>query len=134
MYLFLLFLAYMKLPSFPHPPIRKANGPPEIPDTFRLFGLEYKVENGNPHLNIPSKPLDFQHMKTCIDKSLNLFIKLLRTLDNEIINELRELHSHMNDEINLAREYDSENIIQEAKNKKILAEREIINKLKEEIN
>ncbi len=96
----------MKFTSWPKPPIRpleQLETIPEIPKEYTLFGLKYLVIDGNPKVELPSKPLDMIKMKESIDKSLKLFIKYLKRGEGSILNELRDLHIEINEEINKAK-------------------------------
>jgi len=121
----------MKFTSWPKPPIHCSKKPPAIPESFKLFGLQYKVENENPYLDVQSKPLDVVHMKACIDKSLRLFIDTLRTFDADSLNAIKDLHAHINEEINLARAFEGPGTIQECKNKRNTIYNETLDKIKE---
>lgn len=119
----------MKFSTWPKPPVHNNQTPPEIPDRFRIFGLEYKVENGNPMLDIPSKPLDKEHIRECVNKSYNLFLKTLKTLDGNILNEIKDLHTHMTEEINKAILFDKQNPIEESKEEKARMRNEILKQI-----
>lgn len=119
----------MKIKSWPSPPIFSGE-PPLIPDTFKTFGLEYKNQDGRISLNISSKKLSISHMRECIDKSFDLFISILKTFDSALINKITQLHTHINEEINLAKNYELENLIVENKNMKIRAKTEILERIR----
>lgn len=112
------------------PPIHSSRTPPEIPEKFRLFGLEYKTVNGSPHLDMPAKPLDKEHLRKCVDESIQLFLKTIRTLNGSMLNQIRDLHIHMNEEINMAKAFEGFDIIQECKNNKIKAKATVLDKMR----
>lgn len=120
----------MKFVSWPKPPIHSSQIPPEIPERFKLFGLDYKVVNGNPYLDMPSKPLDKKHMKECIGKSFQLFLNTIRTFDGSILDQIRDLHIHMNEEINMAKAFEGPDIIKECKNDKIKSKAAILDEIR----
>ncbi|ELA41755.1 uncharacterized protein VICG_01259 [Vittaforma corneae ATCC 50505] len=124
----------MKFTSWPEPPIQKSYNPPEIPTKLRCFGLGYTVNNGNPKLDIPRKALDKDKMKECIENSFKLFLKALKTLDGSILNEIRDIHTHINEEINKAIAFEDEGGIKEAKNRKVSMKNEILDRIQRIIN
>ena len=124
----------MKFVSWPKPPIRKSTAPPKIPESFSLFGTQYKVENGIPKLDMPSKPLNPVLIKNSITKSFDLFLKLIETMDGNFLNDIRDVHISLNEEINLAKEYDGETVILEAKNFFNEEKTKIYNKIKEHLS
>lgn len=108
----------MKFVSWPRPPMQNTRTPPEIPERFKMFGLEYKTVDGNPCLDMPAKPLDKRHMRECIDKSLGLFLDTIRTFDGSMLNQIRDLHIHMNEEISMALAFEGFDIIRECRKDK----------------
>lgn len=119
----------MKYASWPKPPIHKHSNPPPIPSEFILFGLKYRVINGNPTLEMPSNPLDKQHIKECVDQSISLFLKTLKTREGNILNEIRDLHVHINEEINKAKAFEKNEMIVLAKNRKIAIKNQILKEI-----
>lgn len=119
----------MKIKTWPDPPIHSSVIPPEIPSELRIFGVQYKVDNGNLVMNIPSKPISISNILEKVNLSLTTFIKLMRTCDESLIDVLKNIHMEINDEINLGKQYEIGNIITESKNNKIKYKRELIEKI-----
>lgn len=124
----------MKFTSWPAPPIRADTVPPEIPPKFRCFGLEYVVENGNPKLNIPRKALDRDEIRQCINRSFSLFLKTLTTLDGTLLDEIRDVHTHINEEINKAIAFEEGNAEAEAVEEKIKMRNEVLRRIESMTN
>lgn len=123
----------LKFTSWPKPPLSKNLNCPEIPNEFIVFGLKYIVVNGNPQLEMPFKPLDRNYMENCISKSLSLFAKTLRTREGSILNEIRDLHVHMNEEINKAKAYEKSEMIILAKNQKVKEKNLILSSIHQQL-
>lgn len=120
----------MNFTTWPAPPINKNKLPPKIPTTFKCFGLSYSVENNNPKLDIPAEELDKEKTKEMVEKSYELFMKLLKTLDGSILNEIRDIHVNLNENINKAIPFEKENSILEYENRKTLMKNEILEDIK----
>lgn len=112
----------MKNISWPVPPMHKKRTPPEIPESLRLFGLEYKSINGNPIPNIESMPLDKLLIKNLIRESVYNFSKLLKTFDYVYLNNINEIHTKLNELFNKAMEHEKINALDEERDK-VLSEK-----------
>lgn len=121
----------MKFTSWPKPPIHKYNTDPPIPSEYALFGLKYSVVNGNPHLEIPSKPLNRENIENSVTESLKLFVKTLKTREGNILNEIRDLHVHINEEINKAKAFEKEEMFTLARNRKVGLKNKILSEIME---
>lgn len=119
----------MKFKSWLRPPTFVSDTPPDIPDKIRMFGLDYRVEDTHPFLDIPNKAFDPKRMKEQIDLSLKYFIKTLKTFDGSLVNKISELHTKINEDINLAKRFEFDNLIKEKKNRKIFEKKEILDKI-----
>ena len=119
----------MKYTSWPKPPIHNNLDPPPIPKEYVLYGLKYSVINGNPHLEIPSKPLDKKSIGDSVTESIKLFIKTLKKRESTHLNEIRDLHVYINEEINKAKAYETKEMIVIAKNKKTNLKNKILTEI-----
>lgn len=120
----------MKFTSWPLPPIRTDARPPQLPPKFRCFGLDYIVDNGNPKLDIPKKTLDREEMRRCIDRSMSLFVKTLKTLDGTVLDEIRDVHTRINEELNKAIALQDGSGTEEAVERKVAMKNEILEHIK----
>ena len=99
-----------------------------------MFGINYRVVNGNPVLNIPSEPLDKEYIKSSVKESFNHFIKLVDSFDPVHLNAIRDIHITMNEAMNKAAEFEGHNAMQEAENQCVVKKIEIYNKIKNILN
>lgn len=121
----------MKCTTWPEPPIHPNKEPPKIPETFTVFGTCYKTVNGRPYLDMPTKPLDVDKLKSSIDKSFSTFMKLIETMDSVYLNDIRDIHIQMNEDLNMAKEYDGFNSMIEAQNDCVEEKVQLYQKIKD---
>jgi len=120
----------MKFSSWPSPPTHEDAALPEIPTKFRCFGVDYTVENGNPKLDIPRKALDKDEIRECIDRSFSLFVRTLRTLDGTLLDEIRDVHTSINEKINQAIAFEEGNAAAEAAEEKVEMYNEVLKRIR----
>lgn len=120
----------MKFLSWPAPPVSTETAPPAIPEKFRCFGLDYVVEEGNPKLDIPKAPLDKEKIRAYVESSFSLFLKTLRTLDGSILDEIRDIHTLINEEINKAVAYEEGRAMEEAQRETVAMKNKIIERIR----
>ncbi|KAI5150965.1 hypothetical protein ENBRE01_1810 [Enteropsectra breve] len=111
----------MEFNSWPKPPIPDipadeiaAMAPPEIPEAYFVFGLNYRMVDGNPYLDIPEEPLDKQRLRRNINKSFDLFTKLVYTMDTKYLDEIRDVHTEINECLNKAKFHERAEMLDEA--------------------
>lgn len=118
--------------TWPDPPFPSDNNPPEVPETFTIFNLTYKICDNKPEIKYGTKDIEFdpEHILTYLTESSNLFkttVKKISTgkdVTNESIN-LVTLHENINSYFNNCRVNEAKKIVESEKNKRRMQRRDI---------
>ncbi|KAM0680563.1 hypothetical protein GINT2_001251 [Glugoides intestinalis] len=124
----------MKFTSWPDPPMHTSKEPPEIPERFKSFGLDYRLEGGNAYLDMPRKPLDKKSLEESIEASFQQFLLAIKTLDGTFLDNIRDIHTNINEEINMAIACEKEDIIKQGEDVKTRMKNDVLQKMDQIIN
>lgn len=91
---------------------------PDIPSEFRLFGINFTVKDGIPYTGEEFEDLDLTKIKNMTSKSLSEFKKLLKTDGPEHFENIKQLHTKINDMINSAKLWEANILINNMENEK----------------
>ncbi|KAM0676818.1 hypothetical protein BDAP_002568 [Binucleata daphniae] len=97
--------------SWPKPPIYDGIEPPNIPESYKIFGYEFMVIDGYPllHQNIKQKKFNKEFVQKYLEKSYTTFKQIVNNLiaskDNTIeATKLLDIHTEINTYLNECRE------------------------------
>lgn len=102
---------------------------PEIPESYKLFGVEFKVKDSLPTTGEDQEDLDVIKLKKMINESIFLFKELLKTDNKENFEKIKDLHYEMNDMINKAKMWEAKILIKKMKKQKQEVKKEILNRI-----
>ncbi|ADM12306.1 uncharacterized protein Eint_091780 [Encephalitozoon intestinalis ATCC 50506] len=109
----------MQVSTWPLPPRFKKKEPPKIPSSYTIFGVGYKVENGEPtSTSFSSVEFDKSRLKDLLNLSFSTFVELLTfPLDHqELIETIGSIHLEINQILNGAKKMEAVSEIRRIKN------------------
>ena len=112
----------MKIKSWCKPPLKCSYSIPEIPKSYKIFGMQY-----------PSKENSLTNIKEMVKESFKKYLELLETLDPKMIEEIESIHLKINEILNDNKHKEVSSKLNDIKNETIKKKNEILDYLKKKI-
>lgn len=124
----------MKIKSWPKPPL-DFKEVPEIPTEFKIFGIEYTVEDSEiSPKDIPREKFSKEKILGLVKESYCKYLDILQEFKEENLEEINQIHLRINEELNKMKEVEVEFELKRLKNEKNRRINKMIEELENEMN